>query len=292
MTEKYFTKFPTFVYRDKIARDITRRISIDPVDQNNPYNFYPFLLRDELRSDQVADFYHRDPELDWLVYHTNKIIDPYYDWHNNNEVFTALLISKYGSVESAMEKIYIYSNNWANDDTQYTPSQYDNQLPNAWKKYYSPIWGPKAEIIGYQRKQEDFFQNTNRILKYDITYVSANTFQLEEIVDIKYEGLIVGGGEVEYVNSTSVSIKHVSGNTIANSSVVINLLGETSFANATSNAVTTVVESIPLDEDHFWSPVYYYEYELGKNEERKHINLINNQLTPLIIQQFEEKLKV
>lgn len=292
MTEKYFSKFPTFVYRDKVARDITRRVTINPMDKNNPYNFYPFLLRDDLRSDQVADFYHRDPELDWLVYHVNKVIDPYYDWHNSNEVFQAMLIQKYGSVESSMEKIYLYQNNWATDDSQYTPSQYDNQLPNAWKKYYTPVWGPKAEIIAYERKKEDFYQNTNRILKYTVSYNTDNEFSLEELIDIKYNGEIVGGGEVEYANSSTVSIKHVSGNTIANSSVVVTLIGETSAANATSNAVTTLVESIPLDEDNFWSPVYYYEFELSKNEAKKHINLINDDLAQLVINQFEKKLQI
>lgn len=291
MVEKYFTKFPQFVYRDKVCLDITRRFKLESKDKNIPFNFYPFLLQDEIRSDQVADFYYNDPELDWLVYHTNKIIDPYYDWYNTDAVFNELLIEKYGSIENSMKKVWLYINNWANDTSQLTPAQYNNQLIQGWKKYYNPVWGAKGEIIAYERKQEDMYQNTNRMLQYDINFTEGNNFTIGEIVDLKYAGQIVAGGEVEWSNSSVVTIKNVSGNTIANSSVVINIMGETTGSNATSNTVSTVYETIPLSEEVFWSPIYYYEYEFMKNEERKHIQLINDQIAPFVIQEVEAKLQ-
>lgn len=290
MTEKYFAKFPTISYRNKEAKNITRRNKIEPVDRNNPYNFYPFMLQDEIRSDQVADFYYTDPEADWLVYHTNGIVDPYYQWYNSNETFESLLIMKYGSVENALKKIHFYRNNWPLDESQITVGFYENNLIPAWKKYYTPVWGQKGDILSYKRKEIDTVMNTNRILRYNITFVSGNSFTVGEVIDIKYAGEIVGGGEVEYANSSTLSIKHVSGNTIANSSVVVNLLGETSSSNATANAVVTVIENIPLSEEVFWSPVYKFEYEQEINEERKHINLINDQIAPFIITDFTEKL--
>lgn len=290
MTEKYFNKFPVIFYRDKEAIDITRRVKIQPKDKNNPYNFYPFTLRDELRSDEVADFYYVDPELDWLVYHMNNIVDPYYDWYNTNEKFEQLLKDKYGSIETSKEKILFYRNNWYDDDVQIPPSHFDSTLPYNWKKYYMPEWGPKAEVLSYKRKEDDTAVNTNRILRYNVTYVSGNSYTIGEIIDIKYSGNIVAGGEVVYSNSSTLSIKHVSGNTIANSSVVVNITGETSATNATANSVTTVIECIPLDEEVFWSPVYYFEYEQEKNESRKHIQLINNELASLTVELFAETL--
>lgn len=290
MPEKYFTKFTQFVYRDKLALDITRRVKIEPKDKNNPYNFYPFLLQDNIRSDQVGEFYYNDPELDWLIYHTNKIIDPYYDWYNTTEQFNELLIEKYGSIENSMKKVWLYVNNWANDDSQISVSHYENILTNNWKKYYNPIWGPKAEIIGYNRKQDTIFQNTNRIIQYDIQFTSGNSFNIGELIDIKYSGEIVGSGEVEWSNNSILTIKNVSGNTIANSSIIIDLIGEESTTIATSNNMEMIHESIPLDEEVFWSPLYFYEKEMIKNESRKHINLINDQLSPFIIQEFETKL--
>jgi hypothetical protein len=289
--DRYFSKFPTFVYKDKVARDITRRVTITPRDKNNPYNFYPFVLRDELRSDHVAEFYHEDPEKDWLVYHTNNIIDPYYDWHNDTYTFNSLLVNKYGSVENAMKMVFVYRNNWVSDTTQLTPSQYYNQIPQSWKKYYSPIWGEKATIIAFERSKDDYVMNTNRIIQYPITSVNSIDFSIGEIVDFKFGGEIMGGGEVEYCNTSILTVKNVTGNTTANSTMVINIMGETSLANATSDSVSLLMESIPLDEEKFWSPVYYHEFELEKNEERKHINLINNDLVPFIIQDFTEKLQ-
>jgi hypothetical protein len=291
MTEKYFAKFPTIDYRDKEARDITRRNKIEPRDRNNPYNFYPFTLQDEIRSDQVADFYYNDPEADWFVYHVNGIIDPYYDWYNTNETFHSLLTIKYGSVENAMKKVWVYRNNWALDDTQITPSFYENILTNNLKKYWQPVWGPKAEIISYKRVPIDTTMNTNRILRYTVTYVSGNAYTVGEIVDLKLGGEIVATGEVVYSNSSTLSIQSVSGNTVANSSVVPNIIGESSSTNATANAVVTVVENIPLSEEVYCSPVYYFEYEQFKNEDRKHIRLINDELAPFVITEFEQKLQ-
>ena len=291
MTEKYFAKFPTFVYNGKLARDISRRVTITPRDRNNPYNYYPFMLRDEIRSDIVADFYYRDSEMDWLVYHVNKVIDPYYDWYNTNETFNLLLIEKYGSIEMAMQKIWIYVNNWIDDDIRMTISQFEEHIPYRWKKYYNPIWGEKAEIIGYERKKDDHYQNTNRIIQYDINYTSGNAFTIGELIDIKYAGLIIGGGECEWTNTSVLTIKNVSGNTTANSTFIPTFIGNTTSTEATSNNFTIIQESIPLDEDHFWSPIYYYEYEQMKNEYRKHINLVNEGLTPFIIQEFETKLQ-
>lgn len=291
MVERYFSKFPTFVYRDKVSRDITRRVTITPKDSNNPYNFYPFMLQDELRSDQTADMYYDDPEMDWFVYHANKIIDPYYDWYNNNDVFTQMLLDKYGSIELSMQKVWIYTNNWVDDDTKLTVSQYDDHTPNGWKKYYNPIWGQKAQVIAYERKQIDFYQNTNRILQYDIEYTIGNTFTIGELVDIKYTGLVVGGGEVIWSNSSVVTIKNVTGNTTANSTIVPTLIGNVSGTEATTNNYALIKESIPLDEDRFWSPIYYYDMELQNNEARKHIDLVNDQLAPFILQEFEAKLQ-
>lgn len=290
MSEKYFTKYPRFIYDGKDSRNITRRALIRNADAKNPYNFYPFLLKDELRSDQVADFYYNDPELDWFIYHMNNIIDPYYDWYNDTETIESLIRIKYGSIENSMKKVWVYKNNWATAEETISPYTYDEQIPPSWKKYYNPDWGAKADIISYSRKQDERTTNTNRIIQYDISYVGNTHFQLGELVDLKYEGEIVGGGEVEYVNTGIIYVKNVFGNTIANSSVVISVLGETSTANATANAVTQIVENIPLSEDRFWSPVYYYEYEVEKNEERKHIQLIDNGLSGIIITEFEKEI--
>lgn len=291
MTERYFTKFPTFVYDGKVCRDITRRVTITQKSKNNVNNFYPFMLRDEIRSDQVADFYYNDPEADWLVYHTNKIIDPYYDWYNTNETFNLLLIEKYGSIENAMKKVWLYCNNWEEDDSAITVSTYENQLVESWKKYYNPIWGPKAEVIGYERKKIDFYQNTNRVIQYNSISGTSNSFIIGELVDIKYGGQFIGGGEVIWSNNTVLTIKNVYGNTFANSSITPSIISEATSANVVVDGFDIIKESIPLSEERFWSPIYYYDYEMIKNESKKHIDLINNGVAPFVIQDFESKLQ-
>ncbi len=42
--------------------------------------FYPYRIRDRQRADYVAYKYYGDPNYTWLVYLSNNIIDPYYQW--------------------------------------------------------------------------------------------------------------------------------------------------------------------------------------------------------------------
>ena len=66
--------------------------------------------------------------------------------------------------------------------------------------------------------------------------------------------------------------------------------GETSFANAQANSVTTMFENIPLDQEIFYDAITYYEYELGKNENNKTIKLIGDGVASIAADNFATRL--
>src|SRR5210317_201006 len=103
--DKYFEYFPKIVYSNNSVVDITRRVVITNVLNNDPYSFYPYELSVYERADEFSNRYYDDPFKSWVVYLSNKIVDPYYEWHLQDTEFFSLLENKYGSVYNAQTKI-------------------------------------------------------------------------------------------------------------------------------------------------------------------------------------------
>ena len=53
----------------------------------------------------IRDRYYDDPQLVWLIFLANNILDPYYDWPLPQNQFGDFLISKYGTIAAAQAKI-------------------------------------------------------------------------------------------------------------------------------------------------------------------------------------------
>ena len=273
---QYFYQFPIISYSNTNVRDITRRVTIDAKVKNNLDLYYPAEISAGFRADQLSEAYYNDPELDWMIFIMNGVVDPYYEWYISETDFYKFVETKYDSVANAQERIVYYRNNWYEDNAQLTPDQWENIIDPLWKKYYEPVFTPTNKIYAYKRKEEDWVVNTNRILRYDVYYTNTEVqFVNGEIVDIKYSGEIVGGGTVIVANSTHIDVHHVSGNTTANTSAGKEILGETSGANATTNAVATLSENFTTEESRFWSNVSYFDVELEKYEQKKNVQVIN-----------------
>lgn len=270
----YFTKFPTINYNGVDCLDLSRRVKISSDIISKPNIFYPYIIENDVRSDQLADFHFSDTYQDWLLYLTNGIVDPYYGWYLSENDFNAFIVKKYGSIEQAQKKIFNYRMNWSTVDLEIPASFYDNNLPSNLKKYYRPNYGVGTKIISYTRREEDWTISTNQIVRLDINYTQGNSFSDGELVDIKTGATTtsVSGIEVITSNSSSVIIKNVSGNT-ANTNYIV---GETSGANATITGITYLANNLADNEKVFWSPVYYYDYEVEKNEQNKHLFLLDS----------------
>lgn len=294
MPESYFYRFPNLYYDGKLCKDITRRVQITEGERSSPYIFYPYELKDQLRPDLVSEYYYEDAYMDWLILLSNKIIDPYYGWYNTNDEFNNAIREKYGSEEYAQKKIAFYRNNWASDDQQLTPEFYNNTLLKSWRKYYEPVFSQVTKILYYRRKQEDTVTNTNRILQYDISSNNNSlTLEVGELVDVKSTGLdgTIGTGEVETSNSSIVRIKNVNGDISANSTNILDIVGETTGANVSVNNSVIFFENFSNAEVIFWEPISYYDLELEENEQRKNLKLIGDGVAQLFVEEFTRKVR-
>jgi hypothetical protein len=281
MAESYFNQFPTVKYNDTTCRDITRRVKINEETRQALTLYYTYEVKDGTRPDLIAQAYYEDPELDWMLWLTNYIIDPYYQWSLSNHDFEDYVIKKYGSIEASIKKIAYYRNNWYNDEITITPEFYENNLERGWKKYYAPFYGHGVKILYWMRREEDWLMETNQIWK--LTMANTAPFIKGELVDVENETAVTrrGGGEVTAVSNTYIMIKNIDGS-FANNYIVT---GEVSNLPQTITDTDLVYQAITDDEAIFWSPVTYYDTENEKNAYARTINILDrSQLIPTIDQ--------
>jgi hypothetical protein len=103
---------------------------------------------------------------------------------------------------------------------------------------------------------------------------------------------------VTFSNTSFISIQHIEGQFVANSSISpyspVAITGETSGANGSpvsSDSVKTIAENADDVEEVYFSPVTVYDYESELNEKRKNINLLDRRYVPLLQSKFIELMR-
>lgn len=95
---KYFTYFPQVFHTGEKLVNITKRAKFYESLQKDPYVFLPYTIQDDLRADQVANYYYGNSKYIWLVYLSNNIIDPLNEWPLSSGDFENMLIKKYADI--------------------------------------------------------------------------------------------------------------------------------------------------------------------------------------------------
>jgi len=285
MSERYFSKFPKINYSNNYVVDITRRVVISDTVSSNPYAFYPYDISDNERADQFSYRYYNDQYKSWLLYITNKITDPYYEWYLTDEQFVEFIEKKYGSIYTAQQKVKYYKNNWENVENIST--SYFDALPDALKYYWEPVYTDSYNIYsisGYKRRQINLNTTTNKVVSYA---VSNTSFIVDEICKIIYNTTQVGYGQFASAANNQIYLQHLSGSFYSNVVGTCYVYGTESGVNTVFTSKTSVSNNISELELSYWTPVTYYDYEYNKNDYNKSIRVIDSKFA----QQASDNLK-
>ena len=145
-----------------------------------------------------------------------------------------------------------------------------------------------TDVISYRRKRIDWNISTNSIVNYS---VANSSFKNNEIVNVYFDVNHQGSGQVCFANSSSISIQHVqnytSGITITGSSYIY---GTESQTNTAFTTATVLINNINLNQQTYWSPVYYYDIEQEKNENNKSIVVLNKNYSSTMASQLKRLL--
>lgn len=287
--DRYFDKFPKIQYSNSQIIDITKRVVVLDSVGKNPYIYYPYEISHNERADQLSSRYYDDPYKSWMIYLTNKIVDPYYEWYMHEKDFQQFIQDKYGSFVNAVEKIIHYRNNWEESEN-ISISRFDT-LTASQKKYWQPVY-INNKINSYSRKQVNLTINTNKIVSYT---VSNNSFTNNEICQIVFNPINKGTGQILSVSNNKIYVQHTSGTTLANSTVLITsnsyIYGNESGVNASFTTSNTIVENISDEEEIYYKAITYYEYETERNEFNKTLRVIDNRTTQNVVNRFKELMR-
>lgn len=92
---RYFEYFPLEDHTDAKLVNITLRSKLTDFVRANPNTFLPYVVEDGMRPEDVAYYYYDSVDYTWLIFLSNNIIDPYYDWPMADDVFHKYLAKKY-----------------------------------------------------------------------------------------------------------------------------------------------------------------------------------------------------
>ena len=106
---KYFKQFPTITYDNHQVKNILARVKLTELLKNERLTYFDYQLDDGDQPWIIADQYYDDPNRAWLVYMSNDIIDPVYEWYMDTYTFQNYITKKYGSLATAKAQIDGYS---------------------------------------------------------------------------------------------------------------------------------------------------------------------------------------
>lgn len=285
MSDKFFTNYPLISYGNTVVRNILAKVAIQRDNDTNYYTYHPYTVVEGDRVDTVAYLYYGDPGYDWIVYYSNMLVDPYFDWPLDTRSFKSFIESKYGSLTNARSKTKFYRSNYISDDSTLTVAAY-NALSTLQKSFWSPVISVDNKVSSYQRKKEDVQYNTNKTMSLSISLSGSTQYIIDEIVRQTSGGVVVASGCLRYSNSSVAVVDSVQGSFSSSYSLV----GTTSGANSTVSSVTTLSTSIDPTIQNYFVPVSFYEYEEELNEQRKNIRLLDSAYVNDIEEKFKELL--
>jgi len=278
---RYFDRFPIVDYDGDIAKNILARVDFTEKTKRDIYSTFQFTLEEGFeRPDLLSYNYYGSSKFDWMIYLTNNIVDPYYDYYKSAEDFKSYMETKYGSNSNARSITLFYRLNWHEDERTITVQQYEalvaDETANA-RKYWKPKLTNTGAVIGYERIKEDWTVSTNKVLSLSLT-VSPSGFAVGDRVTQTSTGAYATVDYIDLENNT-LTVKHVNGTFTVNEAEGI-------------KEITLISQNIPEAETEYWYAVNAYDDEQETNELKRNVFVLKSSYLAETEKQFIQQLSL
>mgnify|MGYP002507744209 CR=1 FL=1 len=278
---RYFDRFPIVDYDGDIAKNILARVDFTEKTKRDIYSTFEFTLEEGFeRPDLLSYNYYGSSKFDWMIYLTNNIVDPYYDYYKSSEDFNSYIATKYGSNSNARSITLFYRLNWHEDERTITIQQYEalvaDETANA-RKYWKPKLTNTGAVIGYERIKEDWTVSTNKVLSLSLT-VSPSGFAVgDRVTQTSTEAYAT----VDYIDleNNTLTVKHVNGTFTVNEAEGI-------------KEITLISQNIPEAETEYWYAVNAYDDEQETNELKRNVFVLKSSYLAETEKQFIQQLSL
>ena len=276
---RYFDRFPIVDYDGNVAKNILARVDFTEKTKRDIYSTFQFTLEEGFeRPDLLSYNYYGSSKFDWMIYLTNNIVDPYYDYYKSAEDFKSYMQTKYGSNSNARSIILFYRLNWHEDERIITTQQYESLVANETdntRKYWKPKITNTGAVIGYERVKEDWVVSTNKVLSLTLN-VSPAGFEIGDRVSQTSTGAYA---TVDYIDleNKRLTVKHVSGAFAVNEEEGI-------------LEIKVLSQNISDAEAEYWYAVNAYEDEQEINELKRNVVVLKSSYLAEVEKQFIQQI--
>lgn len=101
----YFINYPNIRYNSEPAKNLLVRSQIIQEVFDKYEVYYPYTVKDGETPDFLAYQFYENPELSWVIYYSNKIIDPLHQWVLGYREFNDFLRKKYNSPPNLLKSV-------------------------------------------------------------------------------------------------------------------------------------------------------------------------------------------
>ena len=98
----YFNYLPTLVYTldhaatGQVVTDVVRRVILQEKLKEKGALYDQYDIKEGETPEIVANRFYRDPQLHWIILHTNEILDARYEWPMSDLALYEFVENKYG----------------------------------------------------------------------------------------------------------------------------------------------------------------------------------------------------
>lgn len=290
MAETFFKNFPKLKYSNNSVIDITRSIGVTNRAFSSPYLYSPLDIINFQRPDKLADQLYSDPYLNWSIWVSNKIYDPYYEWYLTEDELYELIINKYGSIEESEKPVFYQVNYNESSEDKLSESEYNELAPVEYKYWEVVIQNNK--ISHYKRKELYWTTSTNAVIKYSLDNTSG--LNIGDKVFIKLEPHVSGYGYIVSIDGSNIIINNITGDVYEHDDITLNnnsYLYKTEGINYIISDINILKMNISLNESKYWKPISGREDEILKNEYNRSIRIIAPEFINQLIYDTKEALK-
>lgn len=161
MSKKYFKNFPLIQYNDTLVRNIMLKSTFLGGLNLGDTAFYTYEVKDGDRPTTVAFDYYGSIDFAWLVFLSNQITDPYFEWPLSSHELDAHIIKKYGSIETSQQTIIEYKNIYDQYDITTLDTFEYYQQNNMTTEFLTPVYAYDKEVeLNEQRRNIQLVPNS------------------------------------------------------------------------------------------------------------------------------------
>jgi hypothetical protein len=115
----FFSKYPKMIINNKLVTDIISRTFVREKYSSKLSLYYPYDLQEGDTPEIIAAKYYGDPERHWIVMLANDIVDPFFDFSMDSQVFEKYIEEKYEDQANSI-------NQWASSNwrAEWTNAEY------------------------------------------------------------------------------------------------------------------------------------------------------------------------